>query len=85
VKVCSASHIEHLVKERAGRRWRFTYVAAPPGAIPIKAQLSVLQHQPIGRGLGKRFKRAPQSGGLRPDDLPHPQLELIYRYCRQAG
>ncbi len=62
VKVCSASHIDHLVKNALPGA-PLTYVASPPERDSDEAELPILQHRPIGRGVGGGDARA-QSGGV---------------------
>ena len=82
VKVCSASHIEHLVKN-ALPGVALTYVAAPPGAIPIKLNYQYFSISQSGVAW-EAIQRARNLAAYVPSDLPHPQLELII-LLPQAG
>ena len=82
VKVCSVSHIDHLVRQ-ALPGVPLTYVAAPPSAIPVK-----LNHQYFSLNQsGPAWEAVQRSRNLAayvPADLPNPQLELII-LLPQAG
>lgn len=75
VKVCSASHIEHLVRQ-ALPGVSLTHVAVPPSAIPVKLNY---QYFSLGQG-GLAWEAITRSRNLAayvPGDLPNPQLELL--------
>jgi type VI secretion system protein ImpJ len=82
VKVCSANHIEHLVKH-ALPGVQLTHVPAPPSSIPVK-----LTHQYFSlnqTGLSwEAIGRARNVAAYVPGDLPNAQLELII-LLPQAG
>ena len=82
VKVCSASHIEHLVRQALPGR-AADLRASPPSAIPVKLNyqyFSLSQSGPRGKPCG-----APATWrAYVPADLPNPQLELII-LLPQAG
>jgi type VI secretion system protein ImpJ len=82
VKVCSASHIEHLVRQALPGIF-LTYVPAPPSAIPVK-----LNYQYFSLNLSgvawEAVQRARNLAAYVPGDLPNPQLELII-LLPQAG
>jgi type VI secretion system protein ImpJ len=82
VKVCSASHIEHLVKN-ALPGVPLTYVASPPGAIPIKLNYQYFSISQSGVAW-EAIQRSRNLAAYVPSDLPHPQLELII-LLPQAG
>jgi type VI secretion system protein ImpJ len=75
VKVCSANHIDHLIKNALPGA-PLTYVASPPSAIPMK-----MNYQYFGIGQsGVAWEAVIRSRNLAayvPNDLPNPQLELI--------
>jgi type VI secretion system protein ImpJ len=82
VKVCSASHIEHLVKN-ALPGVSLSYVAAPPSAIPIKLNYQYFSINQSGVAW-EAIQRARNLAAYVPSDLPNPQLELII-LLPQAG
>jgi type VI secretion system protein ImpJ len=75
VKVCSASHIEHLVRH-ALPGVTLTHVAVPPSSIPVKLNY---QYFSLGQG-GVAWEAITRSRNLAayvPADLPNPQMELL--------
>jgi type VI secretion system protein ImpJ len=75
VKVCSASHIEHLVRQ-ALPGVGLTHVPKPPGSIPVKLNyqyFSLNQSGVVWEAIG----RARNLAAYVPGDLPAPQLELV--------
>jgi len=82
VKVCSASHIEHLVKN-ALPGVPLNYVAAPPSAIPVKLNYQYFSISQSGVAW-EAIQRARNLAAYVPSDLPNPQLELII-LLPQAG
>ena len=75
VKVCSASHIEHLVRQ-ALPGVTLTYVSAPPGAIPVKLNYHYFSLNQSGTAW-EAIVRSRNLAAYIPSDLPNPQLELI--------
>jgi len=75
VKVCSASHIEHLVRQ-ALPGVPLTYVAAPPSAIPVKLNYQYFSLSQSGVAW-EAVQRARNLAAYVPGELPNPQLELI--------
>jgi len=75
VKVCSAAHIEHLVRQ-ALPGVPLSYVASPPGAIPIKLNYQYFSLSQSGVAW-EAIQRARNLAAYVPGDLPNPQLELI--------
>jgi type VI secretion system protein ImpJ len=75
IKVCSANHIEHLVRQ-ALPGVTLTHNARPPSAIPVK-----LNHQYFSLNLSgvywEAVLRARNLAAYVPGDFPAPQLELI--------
>lgn len=75
IKVCSANHIEHLVRQ-ALPGVPLTHVPRPPSAIPVK-----LNHQYFSLGQSgaawEAVHRARNLAAYVPGDFPRPQLELI--------
>ena len=75
VKVCSSSHIEHLVRN-ALPGVPLTYVASPPSAIPVKLNYQYFSLNQAGAAW-EAIQRARNLAAYVPGDLPNPQLELI--------
>ena len=75
VKVCSSSHIEHLVKN-ALPGVPLTYVASPPSAIPVKLNYQYFSLNQAGPAW-EAIQRARNLAAYVPGDLPNPQIELI--------
>jgi type VI secretion system protein ImpJ len=75
VKVCSANHIEHLVRQALPGA-ALTHVPKPPGSIPVK-----LNHQYFSiNQSGVAWEAVVRARNLAvyiPGDFPAPQLELI--------
>ena len=82
VKVCSASHIEHLVRQ-ALPSVILTYVPVPPGAIPVKLNYQYFSLSQAGVAW-EAIQRARNLAAYVPGDLPNPELELII-LLPQAG
>jgi type VI secretion system protein ImpJ len=75
IKICSANHIEHLVRH-ALPGVTLTHVAAPPSSIPVKLNY---QYFSLGQG-GVAWEAITRSRNLAayvPGDLPNPQMELL--------
>ena len=82
VKVCSAAHIEHLVRQ-ALPGVPLTHVPSPPSAIPVKLNyqyFSLTQSGVAWEAVG----RARNLAAYVPGDFPNPQMELII-LLPQAG
>jgi type VI secretion system protein ImpJ len=75
VKVCSANHIDHLVKY-ALPGVPLNYVAVPPSAIPVKLNYQYFSMSQSGVAW-EAIQRARNLAAYVPADLPNPQLELI--------
>lgn len=75
IKVCSATHIETLIRQ-ALPGMRLMHVPSPPGAIPIK-----LKYQYFGLNLSgpawEAVQRARNFAAFVPGEIPNPQMELI--------
>lgn len=82
VKVCSASHIDHLVKN-ALLGAPLTYVPSPPSAIPLKLNYQYFSINQAGVAW-EAVTRARNLAAYVPSELPNPQLELII-LLPQAG
>jgi len=75
VKVCSATHIDHLVKN-ALPGVELKHLSNPPAAIPVKLKyqyFSLNQTGPAWEAVG----RARNLAAYVPGDLPNPQMELL--------
>jgi type VI secretion system protein ImpJ len=75
IKICSASHIEHLVRQ-ALPGVPLTHVAAPPSSIPVKLAyqyFSLSQSGPAWDAVG----RARNLAAYIPAEFPNVQAELI--------
>jgi len=75
VKICSASHIEHLVRQ-ALPGVPLTYVPQPPGAIPVKLNFQYFALTQTGAAW-ESIQRSRNFAAYVPGDLPNPQAELI--------
>jgi type VI secretion system protein ImpJ len=75
VKVCSANHIEHLVRQ-ALPGVPLTHVATPPSSIPMKLNFQYFSLSQAGLAW-EAIQRARNLAAYVPGDFPNPQLELI--------
>lgn len=75
VKICSADFIDHLV-QKALPGVPLTYVASPPGAIPVKLNYQYFSLSQSG-GPWQAILRARNLAVYVPGDFPNPQMELI--------
>jgi type VI secretion system protein ImpJ len=75
IKVCSANHIEHLVR-MALPGVPLTHVARPPSAIPVKLNAQYFSLSQAGPAW-EAIQRARNLAAFVPGDFPAPQLELI--------
>jgi len=75
VKVCSATHIEHLIKN-ALPGVQLKHLPEPTQRHSGKAEISVLQRQPVRSRMGGGDSR-PQSRGLRARRPANPTMELL--------
>jgi len=82
VKVCSANHIEHLVRQ-ALPGVPLTHVATPPSSIPMKLNFQYFSLSQAGLAW-EAIQRARNLAAYVPGDFPNPQLELII-LLPQAG
>jgi len=82
VKVCSANHIEHLVRQ-ALPGVPLTYLPAPPSAIPVKLNYQYFSLSQAGVAW-EAIQRARNLAAYVPGELPNPELELII-LLPQAG
>ena len=75
IKVCSATHIEHLVRQ-ALPGMTLTHVARPPSAIPVKLNYQYFSLNQSGLPW-EAVLRARNLAAYVPGDFPNPQLELV--------
>jgi type VI secretion system protein ImpJ len=75
IKVCSANHIDHLVKH-ALPGVPLTHVHRPPSAIPVKLNYQYFSLNQSGVAW-EAVQRARNLAAYVPGDFPAPQLELI--------
>jgi type VI secretion system protein ImpJ len=75
IKVCSATHIEHLVRQ-ALPGLQLTHVARPPSSIPVKLNYQYFSLNQAG-GAWEAVLRARNLAAYVPGDFPNPQLELV--------
>jgi type VI secretion system protein ImpJ len=75
IKVCSATHIEHLITQ-ALPGVPLTHVPAPPSAIPVRLDYQYFSLSQSGPAW-EAVRRARNLATYVPGDFPNPQLELI--------
>ncbi len=75
VKVCSANHIEHLVRQ-ALPGVALTHMPRPPSAIPVKLNYQYFSVSQTGVAW-EAVTRARNFAAYVPGDFPTPQLELL--------
>ena len=75
LKVCSANHIEHLVRQALPGA-ALTHTPKPPAAIPVKLNCQYFSIQQSGVAW-EAVVRARNMAVYVPGDFPSPQLELI--------
>jgi type VI secretion system protein ImpJ len=75
VKVCSASHLEHLVRH-ALPGVPLAYVPSPPSVIPVKLNYQYFSLNQSGVAW-EAITRARNLAAYVPGEFPNPQLELI--------
>jgi type VI secretion system protein ImpJ len=74
-KVCSANHIEHLVRQ-ALPGMALTHQPKPPGSIPVKLNYQYFSLNQAGLAW-EAVLRARNLAVYAPGDFPSPQMELI--------
>lgn len=82
IKVCSADHIEHLVRH-ALPGIQLTYAPVPPSSIPVKLDYRYFSLNQAGAAW-EAVGRARNLAAYVPGDFPEAQLELII-LLPQAG
>ena len=75
VKVCSATHIDHLVKQ-ALPGVQLKHLPNPPSAIPVKLKYQYFSLNQSGPAW-EAVNRAHNFAAYVPGDLPNPNLELL--------
>jgi type VI secretion system protein ImpJ len=75
IKVCSATHIETLIRQ-ALPGIQITHVPSPPGSIPIKMKYQYFSLNQSGISWDA-VVRARNFAAYVPGDIPNPQLELV--------
>lgn len=75
VKVCSASHIEHLVRN-ALQGVPLTHITRPPSVIPVKMNYQYFSLNQSGAAW-EAITRARNIAAYVPGDFPNPQIELF--------
>ena len=75
LKVCSASHIEHLVRQALPGA-ALTHVSRPPGSIPVKLNYQYFSIDRVGVAW-EAVVRARNLAVYVPADFASPQMELI--------
>jgi type VI secretion system protein ImpJ len=83
VKVCSATHIEHLVKQAlAGVQLK--HLPNPPSVIPVKLKYQYFSLNQSGAAW-EAVTRARNFAAYVPGDLPNPALELLILLPQQES
>jgi type VI secretion system protein ImpJ len=75
IKVCSATHIDHLVRN-ALPGLTLTHVARPPSSIPVKLNCQYFSLNQSG-GAWEAILRSRNLAAYAPGDFPNPQMELV--------
>lgn len=83
VKTCSATHIDHLVKQ-ALPGITLTHVPSPPSAIPVKLDYQYYSLNQAGPAW-EAVTRARNFAAYVPADFPTPELELVILLPREAN
>lgn len=79
VKTCSATHIEQLIRQ-ALPGLKLTHVPVPPRAIPVKLRhqyFSLEQNGPAWEAI----TRARNFAAYVPQEIPNPEMELIFLFA----
>jgi type VI secretion system protein ImpJ len=75
VKVCSATHVEHLVRQ-ALPGIQLRHLTSPPSAIPVKLKYQYFALNQSGPAW-EAVNRARNFAAYVPGELPNPMLELV--------
>jgi type VI secretion system protein ImpJ len=82
LKICSANHIEHLVRQALPGA-PLTHVPKPPGSIPVKLNHQYFSINQSGVAW-EAIVRARNLAAYVPGDFPSPQMELIILLPEEA-
>jgi type VI secretion system protein ImpJ len=82
VKVCSATHLEHLIT-RALPGIQLNHLSSPPSAIPVKLKYQYFSLSQSGAAW-EAVTRARNLAAYVPGDFPNPEMELLI-LLPQAG
>jgi type VI secretion system protein ImpJ len=82
VKVCSATHIDHLVKN-ALPGIELKHLSNPPSAIPVKLKYQYFSLNQAGPAW-EAVRRARNLAAYVPEDIPKPQMELLILLPRNS-
>lgn len=83
VKVCSATHIDQLIRN-ALPGITLTHIPSPPSAIPIKMKYQYFSLNQSGAAWDT-IPRARNFAAHVPGDIPNPQMELIILLPQTGG
>ena len=83
VKVCSATHIEHLIKQ-ALPGIQLQHLPSPPQALSVKLKYQYFSLNQSG-GAWEAVTRARNLAAYVPDDFPNPKLELLILLPQTVG
>jgi type VI secretion system protein ImpJ len=75
MKVCSANHVEHLVRQ-ALPGMTLTHVARPPSSIPVKLNYQYFSLNQSGLAW-EAVLRTRNVAAYVPGEFPNPQMELV--------
>jgi type VI secretion system protein ImpJ len=75
VKVCSATHIDHLVKQ-ALPGVALNHLQSPPSVIPVKLKYQYFSLNQSGPAW-EAVRRARNFAAYVPQEIPNPTLELL--------
>ena len=75
LKLCSATHIDHLVKQSLPGL-QLTHITNPPNAIPVKLKYQYFGVNQSGPAW-EAVRRARNFAAFVPGDFPNPEMELL--------
>jgi type VI secretion system protein ImpJ len=78
-KVCSATHIEQLIRQ-ALPGVKITHVAVPPRAIPVKLRYQYFSLDKTGP-VWESVVRSRNFAVYAPREIPNPEMELIFLFA----
>lgn len=79
VKVCSATHIEQLIRQ-ALPGVKLAHVPVPPRAIPVKLRYQYFSLERSGPAW-EAITRARNFAAYVPGEIPNPEMELIFLFA----